>query len=253
MVQFAFYMPFSTEPAAEEAGVEVEGTMSAKSISLDALVDQASSSHDSDGSDEARDEKAELMAEWKRLVVVNKDTAIVTGTDEEMREGIYDDNKKKEDLFTTESNEEVGAAVKDEEQIEKASDEKKEIDHDEMTNVVGLDMDEIMNQEKHLDDLFAEDPPSSSNEADAFGHIEPAVSNDSVESSSSMNSNASEISNKLEAIMLDRIAAIDQIRNLLETELENGKMSRSNPTLILSYAHYLTISYILIEPSQTTI
>jgi hypothetical protein len=234
MVQFAFYMPFSTEPAAEEAGVEVEGTMSAKSISLDALVDQASSSHDSDGSDEARDEKAELLAEWKRLVVVNKDTAVVTGTDEEMREGIYDDNKK-EDLLTTESNEEVEAAVKDEEQMKKAGDEKKEIDHDEMTNVAGLDMDEIMNQEKHLDDLFSEDPPSSSNEAEshAFGHIEPALSNDSVESSSSMNSNASEISNKLEAIMLDRIAAIDQIRNLLETELENGKMSRSNPLLII--------------------
>lgn len=245
MVQFAFYMP-STEPAAEEAGVEVEDTMSAKSISLDALVDQASSSHDSDGSDEARDEKAELMAEWRRLVVVNKDAAIVVGTDKEMREGIYDVNKKN-NLFTTECNEEVGAAVKDEEQMKKTGDEKNEIDHDEMTNVVGLDMNEIMNQEKHLDDLFSEDPPSSSNEADAFGHIEPALSNDSVESSSSMNSNASEISNKLEAIMLDRIAAIDQIRNLLETELENGKTSRSNPTHIIILSSLSDNKYVLID------
>jgi hypothetical protein len=54
--------------------------------------------------------------------------------------------------------------------------------------------------------------------------IERVASNDSVESNNSIHSKASEISHKLEAIMLDRIAAIDQIRNLLETELENGKI-----------------------------
>jgi hypothetical protein len=54
--------------------------------------------------------------------------------------------------------------------------------------------------------------------------IERVESNDSMESNSSIQSKASEISHKLETIMLDRIAAIDQIRNLLETELENGKI-----------------------------
>jgi hypothetical protein len=54
--------------------------------------------------------------------------------------------------------------------------------------------------------------------------LERVASNDSVDSNSSIHSTASEISHKLEAIMLDRIAAIDLIRNLLETELENGKI-----------------------------
>jgi len=54
--------------------------------------------------------------------------------------------------------------------------------------------------------------------------LERVASNDSLDSNSSIHSTASEISHKLEAIMLDRIAAIDLIRNLLETELENGKI-----------------------------
>ena len=54
--------------------------------------------------------------------------------------------------------------------------------------------------------------------------LERVAANDSVDSNSSIHSTASEISHKLEAIMLDRIAAIDLIRNLLETELENGKI-----------------------------
>lgn len=58
-------------------------------------------------------------------------------------------------------------------------------------------------------------------DSNAFSQIDLVASNESVDSNSSMDSNVSEISNKLEAIMLDRIAAIDQIRNLLETELEN--------------------------------
>ncbi len=54
--------------------------------------------------------------------------------------------------------------------------------------------------------------------------LERVASADSIDSNSSIHSAASETSHKLEAIMLDRIAAIDQIRNLLETELENGKI-----------------------------
>ncbi len=55
--------------------------------------------------------------------------------------------------------------------------------------------------------------------------LERVASNESIDSNSSIHSTASEISHMLEAIMLDRIAAIDQIRHLLETELENGKIT----------------------------
>lgn len=69
--------------------------------------------------------------------------------------------------------------------------------------------------------------PVASNDSvedDADSPIECVGSTDSMESNTSIQSKASEISHKLESIMLDRIAAIDQIRNLLETELENGKI-----------------------------
>jgi hypothetical protein len=70
---------------------------------------------------------------------------------------------------------------------------------------------------------------------DYDGPIERVGSNISMDSECLIQTKVGEISHKLETVMLDRIAAIDLVRKLLETELENGK--------IMYCAHFIYIFY----------
>jgi len=223
-MKFSFYQAFSGGDSAE-VEVEVEVAKAVEAVK-GGEIESGAVVEDEVDFDECRDDKSERVVEEDRIVADDE------STNEDEEENLKDAPRNVAEEAAAQKLLDTG--VERESPVEdEGHDGKQDTEMCDVTNVSSYDASAENNasrvEEKRVEEeeqRFHEEEIIERNDVEAMFDasnfpIESVASNESVESNSSILSMASDISNKLEAIMLDRIAAIDQIRNLLETELEN--------------------------------
>lgn len=226
-MKFSFYQAFSGGDSAE-VEVEVEVAKAVEAVKGGEIESEAVVEAEV-GFDECRDDKSERMDEEEIFVADDE------STNEDEEELLKDAQRNVAEEAAAQKLLDTGvdreSTVEDE-----GHDGKQDMEMYDVTNVSSYDSsaenyasraeeERVEEEEQGFDEeeIIERNDVEAVFDASNFP-IESVASNESVNSNSSIHSTASDVSNKLEAIMLDRIAAIDQIRNLLETELENGKI-----------------------------